>query len=535
MSHGMIRIEIRTRTETRTVYAAPGLTAWDAVQRSGLWPAGDCGGRGICGKCRVKTLDGSRITAQEAELLTEAERNQGIRLACSCRLENDAVMELPENRAGVYKLETTRRRWQGRIASPEAEILGLERPLGVALDIGTTTIAALLVDLTSGEILADRGTANSQGALGRDVMARISYAAENDRGLQMLQSMVLRDIRNLLTGLCDEAGAATEQLAAVTVVGNPVMLHLFMGRSPETLGRSPYQGLFRTAQTIEPAWLGLPAHERGRVWVLPQVGHFLGADIVGCLLALEGSMSDQALVLDIGTNGEMILKTKDRLLGTSAAAGPAFEGAGISCGMTARDGAIDRVWLESGRISFQVLGGGDAAGICGSGLIDLLAVLLELKVLDPTGRINSETMLESIRSTSRGTMFVLTETADGSQIGLTQQDVRELQLAKGALRAGVDTLLEEAGILPEMIEKVFVAGAFGNHLNPVSLLQTGMLPRFELESIINAGNAAVEGALAALLSLSARNRATELAQSIESIQLANRSDFSAVFINSLNF
>ena len=310
------------------------------------------------------------------------------------------------------------------------------------------------------------------------------------------------------------------------------MLHLFLGVDPRGLGGAPYTGLFRGATSVRAGSLGLPMHPSGRVLLLPQVAGFLGSDIIACLLAVDDRSPESFLLVDIGTNGEMILKHGNRLWACSVAAGSAFEGGDISSGMVARGGAIDRLWLEDGKIRYNIIGLGKPEGICGSGMIDLLHVLLKMGVLDETGLINPHKFTGSWRETDRGAELIIveeSETAQGVPIVFNQQDVRQLQLAKGAVRAGIDILMKEAGIEAQEIDEILFAGAFGNYLTPDSVMGIGMIPHFAPKQIKAWGNAALRGA-ATLILIPEREKAERLANKVKAVELADHPDFSQVFV-----
>ena len=341
-------------------------------------------------------------------------------------------------------------------------------------------------------------------------------------------------VENLLAGL----DVTAEDILEMTVVGNPVMLHLFLGVDPQGLGRAPYVGLFRETTSVRAGSLGIPMHPAGRVLLLPQIAGFLGSDIIACLLAVDDSSPNCFLLVDIGTNGEMALKNGNRVVACSVAAGSAFEGGDITSGMVARGGAIERFWLEDGKLRHNVIGMGKPEGICGSGMIDLLAVLLNLGVLDETGLINPGRYPGAWRDTERGAELILvddTETASGVPVVFNQQDVRQLQLAKGAVRAGIDILMKEAGVGPEKIKEVLFAGAFGNYLNSKSVLEIGMIPQFRPERIKAVGNAALRGAISALILVPEREKAQRYANEVITVELADHPDFSRVFVESMAF
>ncbi|NLW44325.1 MAG: DUF4445 domain-containing protein [Syntrophomonadaceae bacterium] len=592
-----LKVRIYTASEPLVSWVEKGQTVWDSVQQAGIIQRGECGGRGLCLKCKARVKgEVSPPTDEELSALSPEEVSQGYRLTCKCRVLGETSVFLPDIRVADCKtgllmyerypgvlsavrtvsaniprfdrtnpiplLERVREAFKGYDLEltpldlnlmaeldkgADFKVIGglLESTvlrihpegsgcfLGVALDIGTTSLSCVLVDLVSGELLGEGYTANSQIAYGRDILARISYVMENEQGLKVLQEKVIGDISGMIKTLLAKLNADPEDILEMTVVGNPVMLHLFLGADPRGLGHAPYMGLFRDAFSVPGGNLGMTMHPAGRVRLLPQIAGFLGADIVACLLAVDGGSPPSFLLIDIGTNGEIVLKHKDLLLACSVAAGPAFEGGGITSGMVARTGAIDRFWLEDGKLNYNVIGGVKPEGICGSGLIDLVHVLLETGLLDETGLIHAERYYGAWRDSEKGVELVIVDgskTESGIPVVFNQEDVRRLQLAKAAVRAGVDILLQEAGIAPEDIGEVMFAGAFGNYLNPKAVLGTGMIPQFQPEAIKAIGNAALRGAIAALLVIPEREKARQYAREIRAVELADHPDFSRVFI-----
>lgn len=592
-----LKVRIHTASGPLVSWVDKGQTVWDSVQQAGIIQRGECGGRGLCLKCKARVRgEVSPPTDEELTALTPEEISQGYRLTCKCRVLGETSVYLEDIGIGDYKTGLLRyerypgvlsairtvhthipgfdrknpipllERIQGAFKGYELEITPLDlnmmaqldkgegfrvtgglfdstvlriRPegsasfLGIALDIGTTSLSCALIDLVNGELLGEGGTLNSQIAYGRDIMTRISYVMDDEEGLKVLQDKVMRDVSGMIRTLLSKLNADPEDILEMVVVGNPVMLHLFLGADPRGLGRAPYVGLFRDETEVRGGSLGVPMHPAGRVLLLPQIAGFLGADIIACLLAIDGGSQASFLVIDIGTNGEIVLKHKDLLLACSVAAGSAFEGGDITSGMVARTGAIDRFWLEDGKLNYNVIGGIKPEGICGSGLIDLLHVFLETEVLDETGLIHAERYNGAWRDTERGVELVIvdgSETDSGIPVVFNQQDVRQLQLAKAAVRAGVDILMKEAGIAPEDIDEVMFAGAFGNYLNPESVLGTGMLPQFQPGEIKAIGNAALRGAIAALLRIPEREKAQQYARKTRAVELADHPDFSRVFV-----
>ncbi|NLB17858.1 MAG: DUF4445 domain-containing protein, partial [Syntrophomonadaceae bacterium] len=507
----LVKVKIYTASEPLVSWIYEGQTVWQAVQKAGVLQRGDCGGRGICGKCKARVEgDVLPLTSEEEELLSIEEKQNGFRLTCKCHVMGETSVFLPEIRianlkggllmferypgvlAAIKKVDThvppfnrkspiplmERVQWSFKdyeldISSANLNQIaeldqgdgfritggvldknvlriypqGQGRFCGLAVDIGTTWISCALIDLVTGELLGEDGVLNSQIEFGRDILARISYVMENNNGIEELNDRVVRDISLMVEELLEDLDIGSEDILEMTVVGNPVMLHLFVGLDPRGLGRAPYVGLFRRSISRRAAALGMPMHPAGRVLILPQVAGFLGSDVVACLLAVEGNSLDNFLILDIGTNGEMVLVKDDDMFACSIAAGSAFEGGGITSGMVARGGAIDRFWLEDDELKYSVLGIESPQGICGSGLVDLLNVLLDLEVIDETGLIQPDKYAGKWHDTPRGTELIIVEETESSQglpLVLNQQDIRQLQLAKGAVRAGIDILLKEA-------------------------------------------------------------------------------------------
>lgn len=424
---------------------------------------------------------------------------------------------------------------------------GPEHILGIAFDIGTTTVVGYLMDLESGERLAVSSLLNPQTKYGADVVSRILFATEKDSGLQILQREIIGALNQIIAQTIRTANVAPENIYGVTVVGNTTMYHLFLGISPAALGRMPYVPAVSAPLCLLAKDLGIAIHPDAHVWVLPNIAGWVGADTVGVILATDlPNHEDIALAIDIGTNGEMVMGSRRRLIACSTAAGPAFEGAHLSCGMRAADGAIDAISID-GDVRWHTIGESAPRGICGSGLVDLIAEMLRVGIIDSTGmmqdgqtlRANGRSHLaERILQNGTQREFLLVspaESAGGRPIKVTQRDVRELQLAKGAIRAGVQILMKELGIGPEDVKRVYLAGAFGNYIRPESALAIGLMPRFPNAKIIPVGNAAGAGARMALLSLSARKRAAQIPAQVEYLELSGRPDFQEEFVTAMLF
>ncbi len=425
--------------------------------------------------------------------------------------------------------------------------LGPDDVLGVAFDVGTTTVVGYLMDLETGEQLAVASRLNPQTRYGDDVVSRIGYASEHDEGLETLRQAIVEAMNAIIVEATEKAEVSAGDVLAVTVDGNTTMHHLFLGLNPEALAVSPYVPVSTKAQQLWAHDVGLVTHPNAGVWVLPNIAGWVGGDTVGVILATGIHEADEiALAIDIGTNGEMALGSKDRLITCSTAAGPAFEGAHLSCGMRAADGAIDAVSIDHA-VAYHSIGTGAPRGVCGSGLVDLVAQMLSAGVIDATGMMQDGDSLRSnghhvladrITQVGRQRAFVLVSEEDGAggrPVLATQRDVRELQLAKGAIRAGIETLIKELGISEADVSRVYLAGAFGNYVRPESAVAIGLIPRFTNAEIVPVGNAAGSGAKMTLVSRPAREMASEILDQVEYLELSGRPDFQDLFAEAMLF
>lgn len=483
-----------------------------------------CGGSGKCGKCRVRA-GGSLSPRAEKERDLPADE----RLACLARVAGDCEVWLRSQNGMRVETGGTR---TGRPLDPWAE-----PKLGAAIDIGTTTVVAYLYDLSTGEQLAVSGAENRQRTFGADVISRITYAMTEPEGLARLSSVIRAELTALLQTAAAQAGRSTAEITCVTVAGNTVMAHLFAGLSPAGLAKLPFapETLFDDSFSADPTWLGLTPTARLRI--LPAISAFVGGDISAAVLAVSlHTTVEPTILLDIGTNGEMALAANGRILCCATAAGPAFEGADIECGMSGTDGAIDSVHTVDSKLTFTVIGGGEAVGLCGSGLIDLLAALLGLGAVDETGRLlppdeAPDTALPYLKETDEGDVIcALTET-----VYVTERDVRRLQLAKAAIAAGIATLLDEAGLSPEDVKTVCIAGGFGAHLDPESAAAIGLYPTVWRDRAHAVGNAAGAGAADALCSATALDALCTLAASMQTLELSADPRFTEYYVENMMF
>ena len=574
----------------------PGITVMDAIRAAGLRIDAPCGGNGTCKKCKVilKDSHGQReVLACQTKLTEDAEvdisrKDEGHRILMGGITrevaEDPAVqvitLDIPRPTTGDLRdcwlrvketlaaaggpadsepnlnlisglydlLEAQNYRLDAVVC--DGQLLNLipvgDPVLGLAYDIGTTTVAAYFLDLRSGEQIGQESLLNPQTAYGGDVIMRVKYCVEN--GMEGPTG----DIRRALNGMAAKCAASAKQklkdIYFITIVGNTCMHHLFMGISPASLAYAPYTPALAEPVQVRAAEYGFTVNPSAKLYLLPNIAGFVGADTVGASLA--ASMDEKqrmTLLIDIGTNGEMVLGTKERLVACSTAAGPAFEGALITCGMRGAEGAIDHVSLEGGKYTYSVIGGGKPVGICGSGLIDLVSELVRVGIVEAAGRLCDADELETpeaialkdrIIEKDGMRCFLLADaeaSGSGEALFFTQKDVREVQLAKGAMAAGIQMMCRRLGIRTGDIQDVMIAGAFGSYMSPVSACGIGLIPPELEDEVIAIGNAAGQGAKLCALSTAEYRRAARMTEKIEYLELAADPAFQDVFVDELEF
>lgn len=562
------------------IFSEKGYTVLDAAQIAGIQLPTLCGGKGVCGKCKVR-IRLRKHTKEEKTLLTEEEIKNGIHLACQVIVKNDMIIEilselssgeklallegfrreveiepnvkkiflklphptLEDNRADVERIKGSLQKIAVETMTLEAlqkipgvlrgshfeatfvfvgnELVGCEkgdttkRKYGAAFDIGTSTVVGYLLDLTTGECLAISTRMNPQARFGEDVVSRVAHG-QTEEGLKTLHTVIRDCLVEIIDELSHAACVNCEEIYELSVAGNTCMHHLFLGISPHSLAISPYVPVVKEALSVRSNLYGK------KMYVLPVIAGFVGGDSVADLIAHPFD-DELRLLIDIGTNCEVILGTEDRMMACSAAAGPAFEGFHITCGMRASPGAIKEVTIEDG-IAIETIGGISPRGISGSGLISIAAEMVRWGFVDPSGRLQHST------SMVKDDKFMLTDT-----IYVTQKDLRELQLAKGALFAAQRILLKAYRADIADVKEIILAGAFGSHLPTESAKTIGLLFDVPTEKIKSVGNAAGVGAQLCLLSQRERERARTLSERVEYVELSLRKDFQQEFIDAMRF
>lgn len=463
----MLTVTVKTEQKTLRFYYDAPVSADRVLEDAGLFLPHPCGGRGTCQKCKI-LLDGKEV------------------LACRTTVTADATIDYTSH--GEVQGVT-----QGCDVHPKGKPLTLEG-YGAAIDIGTTTVAAYIYNMKTGERVAARCLANSQSAYGADVISRIDRAVKGEG--EALKGAVQRVLRQLTVGY---------EIGTSVICANTTMLYLLTGEDPASLAVAPYR-----AEHLFGRWVG-------NTYLAPCISAFVGADVTAAMLACRLDERQNALLVDIGTNGEMVLSTGGRLLACSTAAGPCFEGAGISCGTAAVTGAIHRVRAVGREILFETIDGAPPIGLCGTGLVDAVAALLTIGVIDETGYMEEP------------------YTFGESDVVLTPEDVRAYQLAKSAIRSGIDTLLHFAGLAPDDVSALYLAGGFGSYLNAQSAARTGLLPAALASRTVAIGNGAGMGAAMMLLGDQSLARAKDLAAATESVELANSPYFATAYMNNMYF
>lgn len=587
----------------RSVRVPPGVTVFDSASWNGIAIDSTCGGHGTCHKCKVRLEPATPTTRHDERTFSRDQLDDGWRLACLARATRDHAVVVPPlttrpkaATVGVGRQVILRPAVQKRyveLAEPslEDQTTDLDRLLtaiddlepradlhllrrlpqvlrsadfkvtavvvdeelidiepgdttgvrhAIAYDLGTTTVVATLLDLTTGTPVAVASMLNKQQPYGGDVITRISATMMDPDAAERLRVAACETLAELAAQVCREGGVDPAHVYEVAVAGNATMTALALGIDPEPLGVAPF--IMSTAQppSVLAADLGLALHPRARAMLFPALGAYVGGDIVAGMLA-SGMDRDQRtrLFIDVGTNCEIVLSNGDRIVSTAAPAGPAFEGGAIRCGMRADDGAIEVIKLDpAGEVTLGVIGDVAPKGLCGSGLVDAVAELVRVGLLDATGRFVTDERAAEIAPGLAPRLYEVDQIRVfelAEDVVLTQRDVRELQFAKAAISTGWTLLLEELGLEPRDVQQVLLAGSFGSYLSAASAVRIGLVPQLPVLRIVAAGNVAGEGAKMALLSVGERAGARALLEEVTYVELSDRTDFNDRFVDQLGF
>lgn len=606
--------EIRFLPSETITNAPEGTTIFNAANWMGLAIDSTCGGRGTCGKCKVRIVQGNApVREADRKFISDADLAEGWRLSCRAVLHSDCVVDVPRlmgnpkaallgyghhvilnpNVAKIF-LQLAEPNLEDQVSDLQrvhdalykegydvhsnlalwrtlpkllrennfqvtAVIVGDEwitlepgdtrdKNYGLAVDIGTTTVVGAIVNLNTGAVEAVKSELNRQASFGADVISRVSHTMMEQGGLNELQTRIIETLNELLDQLSAQSGIARENIYEAVVVGNATMLHLLLGIDPEPISVAPFIPTITQPVMFRAADIGLRLHPEARVSTLPHLGAYVGADIVAGILATDLTRNKDGklrLLIDVGTNGEIVLGSVNGTLATAAPAGPAFEGAQIKHGMRASDGAIEGIQIApEGDVHLQLIGGNhlQPLGIAGSGLVDAVAEMYRAGIVDESGRlIRPEdaqgklpaALVERLCVVDGVRAFRLSDAA--SNIVLTQQDIRALQFAKGSIAAGVMVLMQQMGVTANDLHEVLLAGSFGSYINPASARTIGLVPWVPVEKIVAVGNSAGEGAKIALLSFREREAANRIPEFIEYVELSGRGEFNDIFMDALAF
>jgi uncharacterized 2Fe-2S/4Fe-4S cluster protein (DUF4445 family) len=608
---GTGRVRLRFSPAEREVRVPPGVSVFDAASWNGIAIDSTCGGHGTCKKCKIQVVDGAvPVSRLDVRTFSADQLRAGWRLACLAQATTDLAVDVPPMltrpkaaTVGVGRQVILRPAVQKRyveLAEPSladqttdlarllAAIDDLElrvdlhalrrlptvvrqsdfavtavvvdnvlidvepgdtsgRRFALAVDLGTTTVVATLLDLSTGTPVDVVSMLNKQQPFGADVITRISATMLDPDALGRLRDLAQATLDELAQEVCKQGDVDPAEVYEVALAGNATMTALALGIDPEPLGVAPFVMSTATLPELLAADLGVRVHPRARALVMPALGAYVGGDIVAGMLA-SGMDRDKRLRLfiDVGTNCEIVLGDGVRIMATAAPAGPAFEGGAIRCGMRAADGAIEVVRIEADDVTCQVIGDVAPQGLCGSGLVDAVAELVRVGLIDESGRFVTDEvaatvspgLAERFGTVNGERVFALAWSDDGlleHAVYLSQRDVRELQFAKAAISTGWTLLLEELGVEPGDVQQVLLAGSFGSYLAPASAVRIGLVPKLPVLRIVSAGNVAGEGAKMALLSMQERHGAHALLEEVTYVELSDRADFNDRFVDQLAF
>ena len=490
-----------------------------------------CNGLGVCGKCKIK-LESTAVFESERKLLGEENIKAGYRLACMHsvdEVDKELILKSFEYVKKPDSIVLT------DSFSPKITHTNVQKKYGIAVDIGTTTVAMELIDLENAEIISKVADVNSQVKFGFDVMSRIAFTLENTEGLSILKKSIVDTLNTLINKLLDESKIKREDIAELVVSTNTTMCHILLGESVESLGKFPFLPKFKEVKKVSAKDIGIDLD--ATLITLPHISGFLGSDIVAGVYAsgiCDDNKAENILFIDIGTNGEMLLKTDKKLLATSCAIGPALEGMNISCGIRAGIGAIDDFHIDEDGISYTTIGNTEPTGICGSGVLSMVRELLKAGFINKMGAIDKkciDSKKSFIKADDSGKPFIKIN----DNLYFTTKDIRQVQLAKGAILSGISALIKKAGIEPGDITKVCIAGQFGKYISMDSFFGVGLMPREFEGKVEYLGNTSLTGAYIALLDKNAIEYMSEISVETEYFELSKLEDYEKIFAKALRF
>lgn len=599
----MPKVTVKTDKQVYEIDAKQGQNLLMLLREANIEINSPCNGNGTCGKCKVKVISGflPEPCGNEVKILGTKAIEDGYRLSCNLNIQSDLKILLENSslqaqivtegkgraltlepvvtkenillerpslsnqlsdfervmgsalEVGMPDLQLVRsipeiirqKDYNITLIKSGSRLLGVEAGdtgkslYGVAVDIGTTTIAAYLIDLTDGQRLCVRSGLNPQKKFGADVISRIKHTMDSENGLDQLHDLIIDELNNCIGAMCDEVNISRSNIYAVTLVGNTTMMHFLLKVPAKNIAAAPFIPGITSMLSIYAKDLGININPFGLAFILPSVSAYIGSDTVGAVLSTGMyEHEDISLLIDIGTNGEIVLGNKDALYACSSAAGPAFEGANIRNGIGSVKGAINSISLKSG-VSYTTIGGARPIGICGTGIVDGIAQLLEVGIIDETGRLDDEwepstpeqsPLVENIVTVDKMNAFRII-----GDIAITQKDIRELQNAKGAIAAGINVLVKQSGIDFSDIKNVYLAGGFGTFINVDSALKIGLIPACLRGKIQSVGNAAGQGAIEGLLSLKCLSDAQLISKKIKYIELSSSKDFNDYYMECMMF
>jgi uncharacterized 2Fe-2S/4Fe-4S cluster protein (DUF4445 family) len=543
-----LAFRIKILPQNLEINAQKGELLIEVLHRLGIFLEAECGGQGTCGKCVVQIVEGF-CEGQGSELLTEQQVSEGFVLSCQVEVNDNLVVIAHESVPHIHEtVDSASSKFEIDIPQ-EIEIQPLSKKLerkdrktkhyGIACDVGTTTVALNLVDLITGKILTSRSSYNNQIRCGADIISRIIYSQKPGH-LEELNRLIIGTINQLLNSVLSTIGISREDITSAAFSGNATMTHLLLGIDPKNIRLEPYVPTVQTVPLHSAKEIGIHIHPEAVVYFTPAVGSYVGGDITSGILCtkLKGKSPGIELFIDVGTNGELVVMGDDWMIGCACSAGPAFEGVGIDCGMRASIGAIDSVDVDitNQEIKNSVIGNVKPLGICGSGIIELVAGLFEKGMIDRNGKFTDVAFKDRIRCEDNRCYFILVsanQTATGNDIFISEKDIANVMRAKAAIYSACSLLLKNVGLKVNDIEKIYVAGGFGSHLNFRHAITIGMLPDIDLDKFEYLGNTSLIGAQLALLSEEFREQLAQIAKSITYVDLSSEPNYMDMYTAAL--